>query len=342
MRILSSIHLYPPAHNCGSEYYLHQLHRYLISKGHQVRVVLHQAKMHNILVPYEIAGVQVIGPTSNLDTYRWANVMFTHLDYTHWTLGIAGVLDKPVVHFVHNDTPYHSIINTQANARVVYNSKWIAEKLNYNWPAMVLPPPVDVDYYNVCDNPEANEYITMISLNENKGGKLLYRIADAMPDKKFFGVIGSYDLQIIEQRPNVTIIPNTPHILSVYRNTRILLMPSRYESWGMTATEAMCSGIPVISTETPGLKENCSNAGLYIPNRVPLEFDEKGVLVNDDSEDYDISHIVNHISALDDKNYYSQISQKCRERAEQHRPEPHLAEFETFLNNVISTRQVRA
>jgi glycosyltransferase involved in cell wall biosynthesis len=298
--------------------------------------------MHKVAVPYEIDRVQVIGPTGNLDTYRWADVMFTHLDYTHWTLGIAGVLNRPVVHFVHNDTPYHSIINTHANTHVVYNSKWIADKLNYNWPSMVLPPPVDVDYYNVCNNPEANEFITLISLNENKGGKLLYRIADALPDKKFLGVIGSYDPQIIHQQPNITIVPNTPDILSVYRKTRILLMPSRYESWGMTATEAMCSGIPVISTGTPGLKENCYDAGLYIPNRVPLEFDTQGKLIADDSDGYDIKPIIKHIRALDDKNYYSQVSHKCRERAGQHRAEPHLAEFETFLNHVISTRQVRA
>lgn len=298
--------------------------------------------MHKVTVPYELDGVQVIAPNSNLDTYRWANVMFTHLDYTHWTLGISNVLNKPVIQFVHNPTPYTCIMNYHANLSIVYNSKWIAEKLNYNWPSMVLPPPVDVDFYNVCDNPEENEYITLISLNENKGGKIFSRIAKKFPNKKFLGIKGGYDPQAITNLSNVTIEPNTPNIRSVYEKTRTVLMPSRFETWGMVATEAMCNGIPVICTPTEGLKENCAGAGLYVPERRPLEFDEKGVLVNDDSEDYDISHIVNHISALDDKNYYSQISQKCRERAEQHRPEPHLAEFETFLNNVISTRQVRA
>jgi glycosyltransferase involved in cell wall biosynthesis len=41
-------------------------------------------------------------------------------------------------------------------------------------------------------------------------------------------------------------------------------MPSLYESWGRTATEAMCSGIPVICTETGGLAENCGKAGVYV------------------------------------------------------------------------------
>ena len=298
--------------------------------------------MHNISVPYEIDGVQVIGPTGNIDAYRWANVFFTHLDFTHWTLGMAGVLDKPVIHFVHNDTPYQSIINSRSNVHVVYNSQWIASKLAYKWPSMIMTPPVDIDHYNVCEEPGGNEYITMISMNENKGGKLLYRLADAIPDKKFLAVTGSYDPQVLQQRPNVTIVPNTPDIRSVYKQTRILLMPSRYESWGMTATEAMCSGIPVICTPTPGLIENCGEAGLYIPDRRPLEHDEQGRVINDDSDNYDITPIICHIYALDDKKYYSQISQQCRERANEHAPGPRLAEFENFLYNVLSKRKIRA
>jgi hypothetical protein len=40
-------------------------------------------------------------------------------------------------------------------------------------------------------------------------------------------------------------------------------MPSHYESWGMVASEAMASGIPVICSDTPGLRENCGDAAIY-------------------------------------------------------------------------------
>ena len=74
----------------------------------------------------------------------------------------------------------------------------------------------------------------------------------------------AYKGQHTIQPPNVTVLPKTPHIKDVYAKTRILIMPSKYESWGRTATEAMCSGIPVISFGTPGLQENCGKAGLYV------------------------------------------------------------------------------
>jgi glycosyltransferase involved in cell wall biosynthesis len=45
--------------------------------------------------------------------------------------------------------------------------------------------------------------------------------------------------------------------------TRVLLMPSRYESYGRTAIEAAASGIPTIAHPTPGLREALGAAGIY-------------------------------------------------------------------------------
>lgn len=42
MNILASIHLYPPRHNCGAEYMLHWMLKDLQSKGHHIKVLLHQ------------------------------------------------------------------------------------------------------------------------------------------------------------------------------------------------------------------------------------------------------------------------------------------------------------
>jgi glycosyltransferase involved in cell wall biosynthesis len=319
MKILWSIHLYPPDHNCGSEWMAHNINKFLISKGHHVRVILHQALMHKVHTPYMLDGVEVFPPSGQVDAYRWADVVMTHLDYTQFTILMGHEAKRPVVHFIHNDIPYDSVMNAQSRNNVVYNSKWIAEKLKYNWPSMVLHPPCDVDQYNVCENPFENEYITLISLNENKGGKQFYEIAERMPERKFMGVVGSYDPQIVRHDlPNVTIVPNTPDILSVYRKTRILLMPSKYESWGRTATEAMCSGIPVICTPTPGLTENCGEAGIYIKNR------------------NNIDSWIHQIKLLDKKEKYGKVSAQVRARAQELRPENELNQLENFLYQTLN------
>lgn len=332
MRILWSIHLYPPAHNCGSEWMAHHVNKFLISQGHEIRVILHQATMHNIQVPYEYEGVTVLPPTGHLDAYRWASVIITHLDFTQFTLLQAMQIDKPIVHFVHNDIQYSSIVNSPYKKQyIVYNSMWIANKKMYDHRFTVLPPPCDAAYYDVSPNPIENEFITLISLNVNKGGELFYKIAEAMPDKKFLGVMGSYDHQIVKQLPNVIIYPNTPDIREVYKMTRILLMPSRYESWGRTATEAMCSGIPVVCTPTPGLKENCGYAGIYVGK--PVSDPEPGQpYVDPGSAD----EWVKQIRKLDNEKYYSEISRLCRKRAAELNPEEELKQLESFLCKIAS------
>ncbi|WP_262928542.1 glycosyltransferase family 4 protein [Streptomyces sp. CBMA152] len=47
----------------------------------------------------------------------------------------------------------------------------------------------------------------------------------------------------------------------VYSRSRVILMPSLYESWGRVAVEAFASGIPVIAHTTPGLVESMGEAG---------------------------------------------------------------------------------
>jgi glycosyltransferase involved in cell wall biosynthesis len=345
MRFLWVIHLYPPTHNCGSELMAHQINKYLLSKGHEVRVVLMQARMNKIQTPYQFDGVTVMGdPLENFDAYRWADVILTHLDYTRLAINMARMVKRPVVNFIHSHYTYdpNPILHAQSDCHVVYNSQWVKETLNYNWPNMVMYPPCDPDYYNVCENPRMNPCITMISINENKGGYILYRVAKALPYAKFIGVMGSYDdgglqkeirARIESECPNVEIVANSPDILSVYKRTKILLMPSRYESWGRTATEAMANGIPVICTATKGLKENCADAGLYIPDRGPCEADNVGKITKHDGFDYDIKPIIDHIKDLEEDWYYDEVSRSCRQRAKELDPKQSMQELEQFLIN---------
>jgi len=181
-----------------------------------------------------------------------------------------------------------------------------------------MTPPVDYRIYDLQIEPAKNEYITLINTNENKGGKIFEKIAQAMPNKRFLGVLGSYDEQVKGSLPNLKYVPNTSEINQYYRQTRILLMPSEYESWGRTATEAMCSGIPVISSEAEGLKENCGSAGIYIKDR------------------NDIKSWVNAINRLDEKKAYEEASRKAKNRSRDHDPRKALDEFEGWVREMVS------
>ena len=320
MNIVCSIHLYPPAHNCGAEYMLHRIVKHLQSKGHNVRILLHQANHYKITNNYVFDGVDVFPPNPNVieNLFNWANIVFTHLDYTKWSISYAAMRNKPVFHLIHNSHPYPEIINAERNQHIVYNSKWLKEELAYKFDNFTLTPPIDFGYFNTNTDSWENDFITLINLNENKGGKIFEQIARALPNKKFLAVKGSYDEQCIPLLENVTIMNNTSDIREVYKQTKILLMPSKYESWGMTATEAMCYGIPVICTETPGLKENCDKAGIYIKNRD------------------DIKEWVNAVCRLDEEKSYKSASRKAIAKAKEQSSNDDLDKFEYWMREMAN------
>ena len=319
MKILCSIHLYPPKHNCGAEGMIHAINKYLVSQGHEVRVLLWQANHYKIDNVYVYEGIDVFPPEQFLTEtlFRWADVVMTHLDYTQQTIGQCKVFKKPCVHLIHNYSVYDSIKNADRPQYIVYNSDYAKELLNYDHEGITVHPPVDYRAYDTHKDTFKNEYITLINLDGNKGGEILRQIAERMPDRKFLGVMGSYsepasEGQHTKQPSNVTVVPNTPAIMQYYQQTRILIMPSKFESWGRTATEAMCSGIPVICNPTPGLKENCADAGIYVDRD-------------------DIDGWVNAIKKLDSEKTYKTWSEKAKKRSRELDPTKELKMLEEWI-----------
>jgi glycosyltransferase involved in cell wall biosynthesis len=125
---------------------------------------------------------------------------------------------------------------------------------------------VDYREYGREETKEGKErkYVTLSNVNDNKGGNLLVQLAKALPDVEFLGVKGGYRKQItVSDVPNLKYIEHTPKIRDVYAQTWVQIMPSKEETWGRTAVEAMSSGIPVIVSPTPGLRECCESAAIY-------------------------------------------------------------------------------
>jgi glycosyltransferase involved in cell wall biosynthesis len=110
--------------------------------------------------------------------------------------------------------------------------------------------------------------VTIVNLDSNKVGRF-WRIARRLPDIHFLAVRGGYGFQIIPRRipRNVEVLEHVPSDRMdelVWSRTALLLMPSLRESWGMTATEALQRGIPVIAHPTPGLRESLGDAGIFV------------------------------------------------------------------------------
>jgi alpha-1,3-rhamnosyl/mannosyltransferase len=54
-----------------------------------------------------------------------------------------------------------------------------------------------------------------------------------------------------------------PELVELYRGAAAVLLPSRYEGFGMPVLEAMASGVPVVLSDDAALREVAGDAGVY-------------------------------------------------------------------------------
>jgi glycosyltransferase involved in cell wall biosynthesis len=265
MKVFIHAHYYLPGTFAGAERYLHEIAKYLLQKGHQVIVAI------DALGEYEYEGVYVVENSSRItERYTWADAVLTHLEHAAEAIDLAGTYRKPLFHLLHNNTPAAELYQSPEKNFIIYNSFCLQDELRLPLPFIVARPPINQAHWkNEIDHYYA-EFITLVNCCQTKGGQFLQQIADALPAYRFLGVKGGYNDQIIQlnRHRNIQFFPQQADMKFVYDRTRILIVPSVYESWGMVAGEAMASGIPVICTDTPGLRENCGNAALYCEVRV--------------------------------------------------------------------------
>ena len=326
MTILSSIHLYPPYHLCGAEMMIHQIHKFLQSKGHTIKVLVKRANNIRVTNHYVYDDVDVFGADegNEMNLFRNADLVMTHLDYSAWTQEMCSIFKVPCVQLIHNHYRREHIVSAHRPQYIVYNSQWMADVLKYPHESYILRPPVDWRHYDVGVDSWDSKYITLINLDQNKGGEILREIAKQMPDISFLGVKGSYSYpakigQITDQPSNVKVIEKQQDIREAYRQTKILIMPSENESWGRTATEAMASGIPVIASPTEGLIENCGNAGIFVKDR------------------NDVSEWVREIRKLYDEKKYRKARAKAKVRSRELDPRENLEVFDAWLRKARET-----
>ncbi|WP_369192325.1 glycosyltransferase family 4 protein [Streptomyces sp. R08] len=272
---MARVHVMPPEHNAGAEHMLVSMLRPLVERGHDVSVWLSRpGSAHR---EYDYRGIKVVPLESHLDfslAARRAHVLLAHLETVPSTAALARGYGKPLAVVCHNTHgPTFRDMAEAGTALGVYNSRWMqaeAERFFAEYPEIARPdstlvvrPMVFADEYAT----KPGEAITLINCNAWKGGQVLDALARRMPDQQFLAVRGTYGEQILPDLPNVEIME---HVRGedmrekVYARTKVLLMPSCYESWGRAGCEALASGIPVVAHPTPGLCESLGDAGIFV------------------------------------------------------------------------------
>jgi hypothetical protein len=275
VNLVAFVHMYPPMHNAGAEHMMHAILSECVRHGHPCTAVV-SGSYHQPFADYDLDRVRVTADTSAIKSADW---ILTHLDRT----AEACSFGKPVAHIVHNNSSLKHYHPSRVDL-VVYNTQHLADAIRYKAPSIVVHPPIWPDRYSV--KPPKTGCVTLINLSEAKGGALFFALARAMPDVRFLGVRGAYGRQLpTPDIPNLEVMDTQTDVRKVYRKTRVLLMPSSYESYGRCAMEAAVSGIPCIANPTPGLVEALGEAGTF-PAKMSVELWERairGVLVDWDA-----------------------------------------------------------
>lgn len=332
MTIVALTHGYPPLWNMGGEVALHRSLKALNGE----KIVL--TKTDN---EYTFEGIHV----KPIDTPDVLNIKANHVPIARQlqTLGARVMiaqneLSLPGVRAA-SEIGAISVVNVHTPPRfgrtvrqgmrftdyAIYNTETSAREWGEPG-AFVLHPPISPLPNKINNKGDA---YTLLSSLRNKGVTVVLEMARRYPDKRFIIVRSpaepTHGIPDLEQQAsklsNVELHPRVaPEEVHQYlAQTRILLAPSMYETYGMSAIEAAGYGIPSIHVDTPHVREGIGEAAILVP---PLGVEEtaKG------------------IEAIEQN--YKKYADGSRAKAEwlHKRQENELANFASYIDNLTKPR----
>ncbi len=185
--------------------------------------------------------------------------------------------------------------------------------------------------------------VLMINPCRVKGVGIFAAVAQRLPEVQFSALIGwgttSADQRLLATLPNVRLLGSVPDINDVLSQTSVLLMPSIwYEGFGLIAMEAMLRGVPVIASDSGGLKEAKAGTGFVVPvhpvKGYRREFDETHMPMPIEPEQ-NIEPWVEALRVLlTDREVYLEEVLRSREHAIEFVSKLRAADFEDMLSSL--------
>lgn len=165
------------------------------------------------------------------------------------------------------------------NCHLIASSGFLADKVYRatGRRAGVIYPPAEL-YFDTQGDPGG--VVTMVNPHPVKGLDTFLEIARRLPAVGFLlqeswkqddSAVAALEARVAEL-PNVRFAHQVSDMRNVYRQTRLLIAPSRWEEgFGMVALEAQSCGIPVIASRRGGLPEAVGDGGLLIDDYLNVD-----------------------------------------------------------------------
>ena len=176
----------------------------------------------------------------------------------------------------------------------------------------VVPNPVDTNLFRPVKK-KSNIILFVGVLEEHKGAHIAFemfkelltdRLISENTQMVFVGK-GSLRKQLVNEakkqhmQKHFKFMQNlsSRKLIELYSSSKLLVLPSRYEAFGMVLAEAMACGTPVVATRVGGIPEVVGNCGRLV------EYGEWERMKK---------HIIDVINMPEDK--YRRLSERCRKR----------------------------
>lgn len=312
LRILACTPTYLPDHRRGAEITLHLVLRELAGRGLDARVLLTEPGPSG-----SIDGIEVLAPVAARsgrarELGRWCDLVIGQLGARGFALGLGARCRRPVAYFMHIGNIDRRALFGHPDL-TVFPSTTVLQQYPSISPSTVVHPPVPPEDYATT----RGDAITLVTHSASKGARVFDELARRLPDRPFLTTGGGDGAG--EPLPNVTALDPVRDMRSVYAQTRILVMPSVYESYGRVGLEAAASGIPTIAHPAEGIREALGEAGVFV---------DRG----------DVDAWVDAIERLDDPTEYQRRSALARDRVANLDPAAEIDSLEAQLRALVSAR----
>jgi glycosyltransferase involved in cell wall biosynthesis len=292
---------------------LHAVLAKLHERGHNVQVLVKGREGGRIIDGVRVASRPA--PREMLEYGRRADVVVGQLADRWSSLALAARCRRPVVYFVQvGNVPRGALFGDPD--LTVFSSVAVRNRHPWIRKALVVHPLVVEDDYRTTPG----DAIAMINLTEQKGASVFFALAERLPEREFLG-IKTWGPQAIPERlpANCNILGPVDDMREAYHRTRVLLVPSEYESYGRVGVEAAVCGIPTIAHPSDGVREALGDAAIWA-NR----------------SDFDAWLAA--IQSLDDPVEYARHAQLARMRYEQLQHVDEIDLLETELLRLVHSR----
>ena len=197
--------------------------------------------------------------------------------------------------------------------------------------------------YPALGSPD-NRFVTLINPCAGKGLPIFLELARRAPGVEFaavpsWGTTGE-DLEQLHSLRNVTVLAPVDDIDGIYRQTRVVLVPSLWaEARSRIPLEAMARGIPVLASNVAGMDEAMLGMEYILPVRPAERYrpaaDPTMVPVVEIPPQDAGCWVETLTRLLDDRALYAAMSARVRARAAGYVGSVSAAPFEDYLEKVV-------